>query len=239
MCYGYLALMTWFICQSGFTLALLAKEKPHKVEVQPKAWSREMLKAAWEDKAWLRFLCVISLLGALFGNFVAFVDVYAYKVLHVNVANAAGFQMIGLLVRIAAAGAGGFIVDKFGARRIMPYWIVGQVVTMLIILLFPNIYGAYATLMWSQLWWCIVGTAMTVIFYSLPKPEHRTGQFAIQLMMVYVSSALGPIWAGYCCDKFGYVHSFMGMAVGVVLSTPLLLWSLAPMAKSDRKQGAA
>jgi MFS family permease len=225
MSFGYLFLMSWFICQAGFTFALFAVEKPKKLESQPSPWSREMVKAAWNDKPWTRLLLVSSLNSIFYGQTLGFAAIYSYKVLHMSMANSAGYTAVRLIVGILFATWAGFLIDKYGAKRIIPLWWFGPGIAMIIVLKWPTPFGMYlAWLLWA-VWQSLWATAQQVAFWSLPKPENRTGHYTLQVMVGAASGSIGLVFAGFLCDKLGYHTVFVINLIASFFFIPVTFWA--------------
>ena len=66
--------------QSGYIAALFAKEQRTPVEKSPKAWSKGMLKAFWNDKNYLKYTITQMLLTLFLGTPMwQFINIYGLK----------------------------------------------------------------------------------------------------------------------------------------------------------------
>lgn len=80
MSFGYLYLMMWLICQSGYILALFGRERPTPIEKAPKPWSRAMLRAAWQDKPYLKMLALYAVYNMTFVPLLTvFLPIYGFR----------------------------------------------------------------------------------------------------------------------------------------------------------------
>jgi MFS family permease len=231
MSFAYLLLVSWFICQASFTLALFAVERPVPSEVQPSPWSREMLRAAWNDKPWIRVILMSMGHTIFFGGTLNFAQIYCYKVLHMNMANAAGFSAARLAIGILVGTWAGFLADKYGPRRILSCWWFGPGIAMGVVAFWPTAYGIYAGIILWAIWQNIWGTAQIVAYYGIPKPEHRRGQFTLQMIGQTIAFAIAGPLIGFLCDKFGFRHVFVGTFIGTFLYYPFVLWTTSILPK--------
>lgn len=213
MAFGYLFLMTWAICQGGYVFAAFAKERPTPVECAPKPWTKDMLIAVWHDIPYVRYLTAWSAVTLLFMIVAPFTIVYALRVLKLPVVVVAVGAIINQVVRTALSAPAGAFVDKVGAKRVMPYWPAGLSLGIVAILVFPNIWGLYASTAISAITLVFASTAYTVLNYGLPSPENRAGHYTIQLILFYACVALGPMLGGVICDAVPYRTVFMAVAV--------------------------
>lgn len=234
MSFGYLCILTWLICQLGYFIALMAKEIPVPVENVPKAWSSQMLKVVWENKPYTRVISFYTIAWLFFWPAYTFVPVYGFQELKMDASTSAVMQIVGLVARISFAALGGYLVDRFGPKRIFSFWSMGHILALLPVIFLHNQYGVYATIAIQQIFWAIWGTALMVLFSGLPKPEHRAGYYTIQLMIFAMAGPLGSIGMGRVLDIVSYRNVFTYSALGAVAIYPLGKWA-ASILSADPK----
>lgn len=220
MAFGYLFLMTWFICQSGYLLALFGREQPTPVEKAPRPWSKKMLQAAWEDKPFLKVMILYCISMIIFASiFSTFIIQYGLRETGMIDASAASIAIIMQLGKILLSGPIGHITDKFSPKRMVPVWPIFACLTILPVLLLRNQLGVYASMAMSGVFAVGSYAAFCALLYGLPKPENRAGHFTIQILATYVSASVGPVIAGAMCDKLSYIVTFaIVAAAGLVLA---------------------
>ena len=241
MCFGYLFLMAWGIWQSGYVMALFAREKPTPVEKSPKPWSRAMLSAAWNDKGYLRVVMLFSVLG-VFTVAGEFIDVYAFKGLKVPLYYKAIFMQIGIIVGIPTYYYGGKIVDRLGPKRIVSWWSFGIMLSYLPVVLIPvlirfhiaPVWGIYGHIFLGQPLLALWGMADKVLLYGLPKPENRAGHYTLQLMIAYASSSIGGMLMGYILDRVEYLIVFTAVPIMALVCYPLTRWAVREVADDPK-----
>jgi len=248
MCFGFLMLLTWFLCQGGFLIALLAKENPVPTTDTPRPWSREMLLTAWRDKAFVRVL-LLRAVGQLSYLPAAayFVTYYGLKDLKMVAATVATGAMLGQVTRICASAPSGWLIDRWGAKRVWSLAPLAAAVVYAVTLLippdwmipFPAIAGkiglfggpvaiylsgmvrtAFLTTSWA---------ASGVLLYGLPRPQHRPGYYTIQLLVDSIVPAVGAFVTGCMFDVISYRTGFWLMLAFSLLMYPLMHWLLRPL----------
>lgn len=222
MSFGYLFILMWFLTTVGFVFAAFAKEKPTPVEKSPKAWSKDMLRAAWNNKPFVRYL-LFTALQMIVGTVFGFVSFYAFRELKAPAPMAAVFSMIYTVARICTSSLGGVLADKFGPKRMISFWPLQIILPSIPLLLLHNIWGVLIFFgLWASIGACFVGTD-TVIQFSLPKSEHRAGHFTILMLVQYACAAAGPV-VGYMCDLLPYRTMFLAGAIAGILMIPYVRW---------------
>ncbi len=142
MAFGYLYLMVWFICQSGYLMALLARERRTPVEKAPKPWTKGMTNALWQDKHFLRVVVINIAFALLIETGFYFIPIYGYRALHMIPAMAAIISIIQQVVRIALSSSIGQITDRLSPKRLVPFWFVVAALAFAAPVLMRNSYGA-------------------------------------------------------------------------------------------------
>jgi len=233
-CYGYLFLMTWGLCQSGYALALLGRECPAAVEKAPRAWSKEMLKAAWLDKPFVRLMILITLYTTLIVPVWGFVQVYGLRELGMKPASSANIQIIAQIIRISTCALIGILTDRLGPKKILPYWSLVAFIGFASVICIRNPYGVYIAMGISTLYWAGSTAAGNALLYGIPSPENRAGHFTVQLIITYAASTIGPRIAGIACDHLSYPIVFTASAIIALLLYPFTK-RMAVLFKDDAK----
>ena len=234
MAFGYLFLMTWLICQSGYLLALFGRERPVPVEKAPKPWSREMLAALWEDKAYIRVIVVVFLNFVLQYPAIAFVNIYGFRTLGMIAATAAIIQVITQVFRVGPSPVIGLLTDRLGAKRVYPYCSLFLAAAVLMPLLVANQYGVYISVALSTIYMTLFYAASYPLIFGVPKPEHRSGHFTVQLLTGFIAMALGPILMGRAIDAFSYRPVFVVVLVLALLSFPFARWMFSVLSDDPK-----
>ncbi|MCL4552808.1 MAG: MFS transporter [Candidatus Marsarchaeota archaeon] len=215
--FGYLYMFTWIVCTGGYAVALLGRERPTPVEKSPLPWSKNMLKAFWDDKKYVRLLVFNALFFTLIMPVFTFVPIYGYRRLHMIPATAATIAIVQMVVRIAIGPPIGHYTDKIGPKRVLPYWMFVAVLALVAPLLLRNSYGVYLSS-------ALIATCFSGVFASflalqsgLPSPENRAGHFTIAIFLRNAGDAVGMVLAGALCDLLGYTTVF-GVSAIVALA---------------------
>ena len=234
ICYGFLMIMTWAICQSGYVVALFAKEKPVPRTGTPYPWSREMLGAAWNNKLFVRTMIARALGQLTFlpaAGFILYYGLRDLKMIPATVALGAIFKQI---ARILTSAPTGWVIDRQGAKNIWALAPLGSVIVYAAVLVIPGSYGVYiagvlATALVTSTW-----AAGDVLLYGLPRPEHRPGYYTIQSIMDTVMVAFGGVLMGKMYDLIPYRTGFAIMLVVSLLAFPVMKWLLHPLSADAR-----
>ncbi len=241
MSFGYLFVLAWGIWQSGYLAALFARETPTPVDKSPRPWSKAMLSAAWNDKGYLRVVMLFSVLG-IFTVAGEFIDVYAFKGLHIPLYYKAIFMQIGIIIGIPTYYFGGKIVDRLGPKRIVTWWSFGIMLSYLPVILIPvlikhhiaPIWGIYGHLALGQPLLALWTMADRVLLYGLPKPENRAGHYTLQLMIAYATSSIGGMLMGYVLDRVEYLTVFTAVPLLALVCYPLTKWAVREVADDPK-----
>ncbi|MHB9037163.1 MAG: MFS transporter [Armatimonadota bacterium] len=226
------------------TLFAFLKEKPALTVETPMPWSKDMFRAAWEDKPFMRLLAVSAFMACTVGinafmnravgGITGFVSIYAMKDLHMTAAQAVSLLLVPQVVAIFAAGPAGFIMDKYGVHRLVPLIAVSGFLSNICLVLIRSQLGAYIGMTLAGVSMVVATTVLVSLFCILPKDEHRNGHFAIQWMITYASQAAGWIGIGRLLDNVPYHLTFMIGAGLYVLIYPMLKWAIAPIPNSGQ-----
>ena len=276
MCYAVLFLITYAFMQGSMFMALFAKERRVPVEKAPNAWSLEMLKAAWQNKPWLRVILLYAMNYLFILPTWNFVTIYGLKGLHMPSETAATMQIIAKATAFVICPIVGLAGDKWGMKRILPAYPILIVLSLIPVLIFHNpmsVYvcaflhhrvvahtavihnpaAGYACLFLHHLmivrpaiialYLCVflnqvtVNTAIiafTVLLFGLPRAEHRTGHFTLQILIWNLVTFLGNMLMGKAIDKFGYHHVFTFSAIIGLLLLPVVMWIIAPLSADPK-----
>jgi MFS family permease len=224
------------------------KEKPAHTADTPVPWSKDMLRAAWENKPFMRLLGInafmactvgVTCMGSPVSGISGFVGIYAMKGLHMSAAQAVSLGLLTQVVAVICAGPVGFILDKFGAKRLVSTIALTGLLSNLCLIFIRNQWGVYAGVAFAGISSIVALTTVTSLFYILPKSEHRNGHFAIQWTVLYATQAIGFISIGWLLDRIPYNTAFVVAAGLYVLLFPMLKWAVAPIPDPKASQACA
>ena len=232
--FGYVLLLSWAIMQFGYIFALFAKERPTPVEHSPIPWSANMLKAAWNDKPFMRFLFFNMLIGVLIMPVYQFVAIYGFKTLHMIPATAAVMQVVGQATRIIASSPLGWLTDRFTPKRMLPYWMLMAFISLLPVILLRNQYGVYICGGLATVFGVGWISSFNALMYGLPKPEDRAGHFTLLLITIYITASAGAILFGVLSDMMPFRTVFMLCAALALALFPMARW-VANSLSADEK----
>ncbi len=228
--YGYLLLLTWVIIQSGYLLALFAKEKRTPVEKSPPAWSLAMLKAFWNDKRFINYVVLTSIATICMGsNTINFFNVYGLKVVKMPDVTVPIMVSITLLVRVFCAAPLGWLTDWIGPKRLLPLWSLVGSAAFLPAILMPTPTGVYVSIGLGIFYLAGFNAASSVLGYGLPKPEHRGGHFTLQIIFGVAALSAAAMLTGKLADMFSYRTVFIGIFVIGVIMYPVSLYMMRIM----------
>lgn len=227
MAFGYLFIMTWAICQGGYVSALFAREKPTPVEQSPKPWSKQMLKAVWDDKPFVNFLSLSCLISILVYPIFGFINIYGFKELHMNLATSAIIQIITQVTRIGVCAFAGVLTDKYGPKKVYPYTAIFAFLSLVPVIFIHNQYGVYISVVMSTIYTALMTAAFYTLMFGLPSPENRAGHYTIQIVSSYVVQVIGPIIIGGACDLIPFRTVFIIVAIIALAFYPLSKYMLS------------
>lgn len=227
LAWGFLYLMAWFFCQAGYVMALFGRERPTPIENAPTPWSREMLRAFWRDKSFVKLLIVYSAFQIFLWPLVnIYIGNYGYKELGMAPKLAAVLMMITNIARIAFAGPIGHLTDKLHPKRILPYWPLAITLAIVPILLLRNTLGVYIGTALGAVFMIGQASAFLALVYGLPKPENRSGHYTIGMIQGYICGSIGPLIVGMLCDVLSFQVTFLLIACGSVALAPITKYLL-------------
>lgn len=225
--YGVLFLMLWVIAQGGYFLALVGRELRTPVERAPKAWSRGMLNAFWQDRPF-KLVLINSLLSILLFMpvFNIFLTQYGLQQLALPDYAAAYLVVVMQAVRIVLAGPIGNLVDHISAKRAFAPALLFGAASYLPALLMPNQWGLYLSMGMMTAFMVAQNAITWALLYGIPKPEHRSGHFTIQLLATYGTITVSNMILGRMFDAYSFRPTFMVLAIGAVALAALAHWTL-------------
>ncbi|MBI2842156.1 MAG: MFS transporter [Armatimonadetes bacterium] len=235
MAFGYLYLMAWFFCQLGYVMALFGRERPTPIEHAPRPWSKNMLKAVWQDKPFIKLMVInSSILIFLWPVVNVYIANYGYKELKMAPALAAVLMMITSIARIVTSGPIGKITDKLHPKRMLPFWPLVAVLSIVPVLVLHNQIGVYMSTAIGAVFVIGQSAAFLALIYGLPKPENRSGHYTVQMIQNYVSVSLGPLLIGWLCDVLSFRVTFAVVAVVAIALCPMIKHLLSGMSSDAR-----
>ena len=204
--FGWLYVICWVFCQGGYLLSLLGREQRTPVEKSPKAWSKEMFKAFWNDKPFLRFMVVFVLFNICVNPMVGFYAIYGFRELKMVAAASAVLGIVATLARSVISAPAGHLVDRRGAKMVYAFSPLLAIPPALAILLVKDGFGihglgVYIALGLTSLGGAATYSSFTALAYGLPKAENRSGHFTFQILISYLATAVGPILVGWALDN--------------------------------------
>jgi MFS family permease len=224
--FGYVIVMGWTIMQGGYVIALFAKELPTPVEKSPPPWSATMLKMAWRDKSYVRFILMFFLYTTLVTQTFIFVNIYGFNNLKMAAATAAIMMIVSQAVRICLSIPLGHLADKLKPKRVLPYTFILAAVALFIPIIIQNQYGVYFSIAVSSAFGTLLCSAQTALLLGIPSPENRAGYYSLQLIAQNASLALGPIMIGFLCDALSYRMVFTITGIIAIIMIPLCIYML-------------
>lgn len=235
LAWGYLYLMAWFFCQAGYVMALFGRERPSPVENAPRPWSRDMIRAAWDDKPFLKLLLAYAAFQTLLFPLVnIYIANYGYKELQMEPKLAAVLMMIMNIARIVFSGPVGHLTDKLHPKRVLPYWPLAVFLSVVPVLVLKNALGVYISTAIGAVYMIGQSAAFLALIYGLPKPENRAGHYTIQMMANYICMSVGPLLTGALCDILSFRLTFMLLACVSLVLVPVTKHLLADISADSQ-----
>ncbi len=225
--FGYVLLLGWFICQAGYTCALIAKEHRTPVEKSPPPYSREMFTALLKDKAYVKLLVLYFLYTSCFYlTTFNFINIYGFKQLHMALWTAGTMMIVSLVCKLFTSAPLGLLIDRLTPKRTLPWIFLSGAAAWSAPLFVPGPMGVYVGVALGTI--CVTGTisAQTALICGLPSPEHRAGHFTIQIVLMYLALWIGPVGIGMMCDHLGYRNVFIIMTCAALAFIPLARYML-------------
>ncbi|MBI2842231.1 MAG: MFS transporter [Armatimonadetes bacterium] len=228
--FGYLFLMTWFFCQGGYILALFGRERPTPVRNAPKPWSKRMLRAAWNDRRFLRLIVLSGVfLGLYWPAFFIYLPQYGLRDLHMIDATSAIMGSILLVARIGVSSPVGHLTDRLSPKRVLTAWPLVAALGLVCAVVLRSQWGVYIATALGAVVTVGIAAALNPMIFGLPAPENRSGHYTLQLLLTYVANAVGPFVIGVLCDLIGYKYTFSVLAAVSFALFPLTIYLLADL----------
>jgi MFS family permease len=224
--FGALLVLAWFLCQLANASVLLAKEPPTPVERSPRPWGREMWRAFFRDRKFLRVALAVCLLSPLLGQLAVFSSVFAFRDLGFKAQMAAWLGMTASACRLALSPVAGWLTDAWGARRALVLWAGFAGVGFLLLAVFPTTSSVFAAAGIAAVAWSGFSGAMNALTSGIPKPEDRAGHFTLLGFCMITTNSIGPLIVGRLFDQVGYRTGFAVLAGVVLVLTASALWLL-------------
>lgn len=233
MAFGWLYVMTWMICQTGYIFALFAREPRTPVENAPRAWSKEMFDSIRQDKIYLRVVGLYSIYNALFlPVIITFISIYGFRDLKMIPATAATVGIVQKIASLSVSAKIGRLIDRLGAQRVLLMAPICLVLTLLPLIVWKSPYAIYMSVATGVTFTVCYNACFNALLFGLPKPENRAGHFTFQNIASYVCLGVGQTIVGGLCDLFGYRPTFMIIALLGIGMIPLSRRILAPLSSN-------
>ncbi len=120
--FGLVLLLGWLFCQLGYTSALFAKETRTPVEDSPNPYSREMFKALWRDKPYVKLLILYGLYSTFFYTTTFnFISIYGFKQVKMALWTTAIITIVAQVSKLITSAPMGLLIDRLTPKRTLPY----------------------------------------------------------------------------------------------------------------------
>lgn len=224
--FGALLVLAWLLCQLANASVLLAREPATPVERSPRPWGREMWRAFYQDKNFMRVALAVCLLSPLLGQLAVFSSVFAFRDLGFKAQMAAWLGMTASGCRLALSPAAGWFTDAWGARRALTFWAGFAGVGFLLLACFPGTISVFAAAGIAAVAGSGFSGAMNALTSGIPRPEHRAGHFTLLGFCMIASNSTGPLLTGWLFDTVDYRTGFGVLAAFVLGLTASAIWLL-------------
>ncbi|AHF94820.1 hypothetical protein OPIT5_27665 [Opitutaceae bacterium TAV5] len=232
--FGWLFIMTWVICQSGYILALFGREQRTPVENAPPPWSASMLRAVIADSRYLRVIALNSVYAVLFyPTITTFISIYGFRELHMIPATAAVIGICQKGSQILLGAKIGRMIDRYSPKRALLFLPVSFALTMLPILVWKSPLAVYVSAALGASFTICFSAAFNALLFGLPRPENRAGHYTIQILCNYAALGCGQLAIGIMCDKIGYKFSFAALACLAIVMVPVSKKILQPLSEKS------
>lgn len=211
--YGALLVLAWFLCQIADSAVLLAKEPPTPVERSPRPWGRDMWRAFFSDRKFLRVALAVCLISPLMGQLAVFSSVFAFRELGFKAQMAAWLGMTASGARLALSPAAGWLTDSWGARPSLLLWAGLSCVGMALLAIAPGVVTVFAAAAIAAVAGSGFSGAMNALTSGIPRPEDRAGHFTLLGFCMIAANSAGPVIAGALFDALPYRAGFAVLAV--------------------------
>ena len=115
----------------------------------PVPWSKKMFLAAWNDKPYARLMGAYTIVTILIGGMGQFISVYATQTIPLGGLGlpaevVSNMITVGAVTSAICCFVAGFIIDRFGARKLLPLAVTGQGIGGLVLVLSKTGFGLHA-----------------------------------------------------------------------------------------------
>jgi MFS family permease len=210
--YGALLVLAWLLCQVADAAVLFAKEPPTPVEASPRPWGREMWRAFFHDRKFLRVTLAVSLISPLLGQLAVFASVFAFRELRFEAQMAAWLGMTAAGTRLALSPAAGWLTDYWGARPALLLWTLLAGCGFLLLAAVPGTVSVFAAVAIAAVAGSGFAGAMNALTSGIPRPQHRAGHFTLLGFCMIATNSVGPLLAGCLFDSVSYRSGFTVLA---------------------------
>jgi len=224
--YGALLVLAWLLCQLADTAVLLAIEPPTPVEDSPSPWGREMWRAFFHDRKFLKVALAVSLISPLLGQLAVFSSVFAFRELGFKAQMAAWLGMSAAGGRLALSPAAGWLTDFWGARPAMLLWTLLAGGGFLLLAWVPGTASVFVAAGVAAVAGSGFSGAMNALTCDIPRPHHRAGHFTLLGFCMIATNSAGPLLAGWLFDSVSYRAGFAVLAAVTAGVLALSSWLL-------------
>jgi len=222
------------LCQVADAAVLLAKEPPTPVEASPTPWGREMWRAFWRDKHFLRVTLACSLISPLLGQLAVFSSVFAFRELGFKAQMAAWLGMTAAATRLSLSPAAGWLTDAWGARPTILLWSVLAGGGCLLLAVAPVTVSVFVAVGIAAVAGSGFAGAMNALTSGIPLPHHRAGHFTLLGFCMIAANSAGPMLTGWIFDQLTYQQGFAVLAAATAAVTAFSAWLLRDLSPHAR-----
>jgi MFS family permease len=224
--FGALLVLAWFLCQLANASVLMAREPATPVERSPRPWGREMWRAFFKDRNFLRVALAVCLLSPLLGQLAVFSSVFAFRDLGFKAQMAAWLGMTASGARLALSPAAGWFTDAWGAKRALTFWAGFAGLGFLLLACFPGTASVFAAAGIAAVAGSGFSGAMNALTSGIPSPENRAGHFTLLGFCMIATNSAGPLLTGWLFDTVDYRTGFAILAALVLVLAGAAVWLL-------------
>ena len=217
--YGVLLVLAWLLCQLADAAVLLAKEPPTPVEASPVPWGRDMWRAFWGDRDFLKVTLACSLISPLLGQLAVFASVFAFRELAFEAQMAAWLGMTAAGARLALSPAAGWLTDGWGPRPALLLWAVLCGFGCLLLAVVPGTASVFLAVGIAAVAGSGFSGAMNALTSGIPMPHHRAGHFTLLGFCMIGANSAGPLVTGWIFDQLSYRQGFAVLAAATAVVT--------------------
>jgi len=224
--YGALLVLAWLLCQLADAAVLFATEPPTPVEASPPPWGREMWRAFFLDRDFLRVTLAVSLISPLLGQLAVFSSVFAFRELGFQAQMAAWLGMTVAGARLTLSPAAGWLTDGWGARPSLLLWTLLAGAGFVLLAWLPVTASIFVAAGVAAVAGSGFSGAMNALTCGIPRPEHRAGHFTLLGFCMIATNSVGPLLVGWLFDAVSYRAGFAVLAAATAGVLALSAWLL-------------